>query len=307
MLINMAKAKKIFDRNRFYELYSKTNMGNISSICAYIKSCGGVLPPDITRQLFADYQKDKQNGVDIANSVPRTILIFANEGLIAYTTKSMHLYNSNSRYEEYLMRGKFGLINAVDNYDLNKNRAFSSFAHVCIKNEIIKELKESKSISLESLDDSPFYEKSKMSNTIIDTESGEYDCLMAEDVLKDISEEFYIDDGTSTILKHLNDLLSYLDTEEQVMLSMCIGLNNVKQYRYCDIAKLFHVAPRVVSDKINNILRILRVVYNQYNNLLMHNVNSSIAKNKVLSQKEIEKYISDLQNTTPNTTDTQKE
>lgn len=307
MLINMAKAKKIFDRNRFYELYSKTNMGNISSICAYIKSCGGVLPPDITRQLFADYQKDKQNGVDIANSVPRTILIFANEGLIAYTTKSMHLYNSDSRYEEYLMSGMLGLINAVDKYDLKKNYAFSSYACACIRNEIIKELNGSKNIFAESIDDTPFYENSKMSNTIIDPESGEYDCLMAEDVLKDVSEEFYIDDGTSTILKHLNDLLSYLDTEEQVMLSMCIGLNNVKQYRYCDIAKLFHVAPRVVSDKINNILRILRVVYNQYNNLLMHNVNSSIAKNKVLSQKEIEKYISDLQNTTPNTTDTQKE
>ena len=67
-------------------------------------------------------------------------LITDNLNLVHFVIKKMNLNNS-SDYEDYYQIGVIGLIYASNTYNSKLNITFSTYAYVCIKNEILKYLK----------------------------------------------------------------------------------------------------------------------------------------------------------------------
>ena len=68
----------------------------------------------------------------------RETIIKGNINLVYYTFSR---YFKNLEVGEYEDLGLIGLIKAVDSYDVEKNADFSTFSIICIKNEILGELK----------------------------------------------------------------------------------------------------------------------------------------------------------------------
>lgn len=67
-------------------------------------------------------------------------LIINNLNLIKFVINKMRIYSKND-YEDYYQVAVIGLINAVKSYDPSLKITFSTFAYVCIKNEILKYIK----------------------------------------------------------------------------------------------------------------------------------------------------------------------
>ncbi len=71
----------------------------------------------------------------------RNNLIINNLGLIYLVIKKMKLsWNTDDEFQNYYDYGLDGLIKASKNYDTNQDTKFSSFACVCIKNNIARHL-----------------------------------------------------------------------------------------------------------------------------------------------------------------------
>ena len=68
----------------------------------------------------------------------RETIIKGNINLVYYTFSR---YFKNLEVKEYEDLGLIGLIKAVDSYDVEKNADFATFSIICIKNEILGELK----------------------------------------------------------------------------------------------------------------------------------------------------------------------
>lgn len=68
----------------------------------------------------------------------RDTIIKGNINLVYYTFSR---YFKNLEVEEYEDLGLIGLIKAVDSYDVEKNADFATFSIICIKNEILGELR----------------------------------------------------------------------------------------------------------------------------------------------------------------------
>ena len=68
----------------------------------------------------------------------RETIIKGNINLVYYTFSR---YFKNLEVKEYEDLGLIGLIKAVDRYDVEKNADFATFSIICIKNEILGELK----------------------------------------------------------------------------------------------------------------------------------------------------------------------
>lgn len=81
------------------------------------------------RDLFIQYK----NG----NKEAREKIILSNTNLVAYVYGKKFANNHNNR-KDLISCGLVGLIKAVDNFNLSKENKFSSFACVCINNEMLQ-------------------------------------------------------------------------------------------------------------------------------------------------------------------------
>ena len=67
-------------------------------------------------------------------------LIVGNLGLVHFVIKKMNISNLNE-YDDFYQVGVIGLINAAKTYNDKLNKSFSTYAYICIKNEILRYLK----------------------------------------------------------------------------------------------------------------------------------------------------------------------
>lgn len=93
--------------------------------------------------LFKYYYKDLENGVSVENSTARTLLIMLNSGLVKHILTNLKVCNEDS-YSD----AKIGLIKAIDSYNPNIAQ-FSTYAYACIKQEVLKKIKNKQVISLD--------------------------------------------------------------------------------------------------------------------------------------------------------------
>ncbi len=154
-------------------------------------------------------------------------LLTDNLKLVYFVIKKMNIFNS-SEYEDYFQIGVIGLIYATKTYNPNLKITFSTYAYVCIKNEILKYIKknEKKYISLED----KLFDDIRIEDTIIDDDNS----IIEKIILKETNNELY------TILD------TKLDDIERKIIKMSFGIG-CREYKQKEIANILNIPQYKVS------------------------------------------------------------
>lgn len=175
----------------------------------------------------------------------RDTIIKGNINLVYYTFSR---YFKNLEVGEYEDLGLIGLIKAVDSYDVEKNADFSTFSIICIKNEILGELKKiSKTKGDVSLYDGiPWLieddEDMQLINCIPDSKD------LIDDFISSVSYE-----------KITSELFVTLTDKEKELLKLFFGFYE-KKYTQKEIASIYGVHQSHISRTITKICYKLKEV-----------------------------------------------
>lgn len=180
------------------------------------------------RDLFIQYK----NG----NKEAREKIILSNTNLVAYVYGKKFANNHNNR-KDLISCGLVGLIKAVDNFNLSKENKFSSFACVCINNEMLQYIrnnnKHKELISLE-------YENEKNHKVFFE-------------VLKDENVNIEEDYARKEEKTKLIEIIKKLDYKEQLIINLYFGFSGTPLSQK-EIADLYQVSQSFMSRKIARIL-----------------------------------------------------
>lgn len=175
----------------------------------------------------------------------RETIIKGNINLVYYTFSK---YFKNLEVKEYEDLGLIGLIKAVDSYDVEKNADFATFSIICIKNEILGELKKiSKTKGDVSLYDGiPWLieddEDMQLINCIPDSKD------LIDDFISSVSYE-----------KITSELFATLTDKEKELLKLFFGFYE-KKYTQKEIASIYGVHQSQISRTITRICYKLKEV-----------------------------------------------
>lgn len=175
----------------------------------------------------------------------RETIIKGNINLVYYTFSR---YFKNLEVGEYEDLGLIGLIKAVDRYDVEKNADFATFSIICIKNEILGELKKiSKTKGDFSLYDGlPWLieddEDMQLINCIPDSKD------LIDDFISSVSYE-----------KITSELFATLTDKEKELLKLFFGFYE-KKYTQKEIASIYGVHQSHISRTITKICYKLKEV-----------------------------------------------
>lgn len=175
----------------------------------------------------------------------RETIIKGNINLVYYTFSR---YFKNLEVGEYEDLGLIGLIKAVDRYDVEKNADFATFSIICIKNEILGELKKiSKTKGDVSLYDGlPWLieddEDMQLINCIPDSKD------LIDDFISSVSYE-----------KITSELFATLTDKEKELLKLFFGFYE-KKYTQKEIASIYGVHQSHISRTITKICYKLKEV-----------------------------------------------
>lgn len=161
--------------------------------------------------------------------------ILNNQGLIGYTINKLGL---RSLYYELVDVGQIGLIKAVDTFEETKNSSFGSYAYICIRNEVLMEMRKQRlTVSLEE----PIADNLKREDTIKD----DYDFV--EDILK------------NDLLNQIYNNLYILTNVEREALIRYYGMFGTEKQRQVDIAKALNMSQanfsRIIKRAVNKLKR----------------------------------------------------
>lgn len=150
----------------------------------------------------------------------------------------------NSDYDDYYQVGVIGLINATKTYNYNFKISFSTYAYICIKNEVLKYIKknEKKYISIE--------EKVNDDLCIEDTIEDENCNIIETIIINETNEELY-----EILDKNLNDM-------ERQIIKMSYGIG-CREYKQREIADILNIQQYKVSRIKNRLLKYLKDCINK--------------------------------------------
>lgn len=139
--------------------------------------------------------------------------------------------------------GVIGLIKAVDNYKIEKNLSFSTYATKCIKNEILMKLRKKENNIISIYEE---YQESNSSNKIL-----------IEDLLRsnnDIEQEVI---DKIMFIENINKVYAILETLDPIKKEMILdffGLNR-KKLTQNEIAKKYNISRSYVAKLLANTLK----------------------------------------------------
>lgn len=181
--------------------------------------------------------KEIKNG----NMEIRNFVIKNNLRLVSKISKKFQ--NTDIEIEELIAIGSIGLIKAVDNYDIDRNIKFATFAARCIENEILMYLRKNKktinTISLES--------------EVTNIKTG--DSFNLGELIKDDNadtEKPYSDYETNMIIY---EILDTLEDRERKIIEMYFGFNLDKPYTQKDIAKAMNISQSYVCRIVKKVIK----------------------------------------------------
>ena len=175
----------------------------------------------------------------------RETIIKGNINLVYYTFSR---YFKNLEVKEYEDLGLIGLIKAVDSYDVEKNADFATFSIICIKNEILGELKKiSKTKGDVSLYDGiPWLIEDDDDKQLINGIPDSKDLI--DDFISSVSYE-----------KITSELFATLTDKEKELLKLFFGFYE-KKYTQKEIASIYGVHQSQISRTITRICYKLKEV-----------------------------------------------
>lgn len=196
------------------------------------------LKKTITSSETIKYFNEYKNG----NLKARKLLIEHNLRLVLdYLHKYIYTsYNSNDM-EDLVSVGTIGLIKAVDTFDITKNRQFSSYAYMCIKNEVLMSLrKRKKHLSCLSLD-APVNEMDNNPLTINDMINS-----------KEISVQEYLESQED--IERIMEILDKESERNKAIFKSYFGIYPYIKRNQYELAKIYNIHQYTISKIIKTIL-----------------------------------------------------
>ena len=190
--------------------------------------------------------------------------------------------------EDLISIGTFGLIKAVDTFDLNKNTHFASYATRCIENEILMYLRNNNK------------RKKDISLNYSITEDANGEKLEIEDTLEDPNQDFISEYENQEIQEKLRLIVKELPEKEKYIIMMYFGFLTDSKITQKDLAEEFNISRSYVSriikktlGKLEDQLKESGIIRGAVGGLTADipktPKNPNSPKVKVLSQKEIKK------------------
>ena len=174
----------------------------------------------------------------------RNILVEHNLRLVAHIVKK---YSSGSNdYDELISVGTIGLIKAINTFDMKKSGRLSSYAAICVQNEILMMFrnanKRSHDISL---------------NEALDTDKDGNDLILMDIISTDddIAEKIDIKLKSEKLQKYIDEVL---DEREKTVIYLRYGLNGIEEKPQREIADMLNISRSYVSRIETKALKKLR-------------------------------------------------
>lgn len=229
------------------------------------------LPNVLSEEEFKKYYYQFKNGSEEA----RNILIEHNLRLIVKII-SLNFKETPYNSDELFSVGSIGLIKAVDTYDLNKDRKFSTYASRCIKNEILMLLRKNKNKpvieSLEATIPNEKVEQFKLKDVIADTSLNQ--------------EENIINNQSRIITNNIAyQVLDSLNDREKDIIMMYFGFKDGKRYLKKEIAEKHNLSQSHITRLINKTLTYLK---KELLKSIAESQNSKITYNEFLNTQRID-------------------
>lgn len=175
----------------------------------------------------------------------RNVIIISNLGIVLNRIK-IRFSKTNYDLEELFNIGTIGLIKSVDTFDMSKKNKFSTYAAVCIDNEILMFLRKNKNYyNVLSIDYSLAQEKNNCDFLISDT-------------LKDKSKDFVLDYELREQMLHVDEVVEGLPEREREIIKLYYGFYG-KIYSQEEISKIYNVSQSYISRIIRKTLLKLKI------------------------------------------------
>ncbi len=206
---------------------------------------GNILPNEISEDEFNKLFHEFKNG----NLVSANKIVEHNLKLVIYIVNNSFSYWFNERIvdkEDLISNGVVGLIKAVRTFKLEKNNKFSSYASMCISNEIryfLRKFKHSKeTLSLQQTVKNEFEDDKE--NTLMD-------------IIED-ERNYYDDILNKNEYEIINKVINQLPNKNRKLIKMYFGFGTKKMSQF-EIAKKLSVSQSYVSRLIKTALKKVRI------------------------------------------------
>ena len=158
----------------------------------------------------------------------RNILVEHNLRLVAHIVKKY--YTGTNDYDDLLSVGVVGLIKAINTFDAAKTRRLSSYASICIQNEILMMFRNNKKTQQEiSLSESVDSDKDGNNLVLMDV------IAVDDDIVERIDTKF----KSEKLQQYINE---ELDEREKTVIELRYGLNGHKEKTQREIAAMLNIS-----------------------------------------------------------------
>lgn len=153
---------------------------------------------------------------------------------------------SNTQYEirDLISVGLIGLIKSVDTFDINKGNYFSSYAIICIRNEILMLLRKRNNIEEISLEQPIVMDDNKND-------------IKIEDILMDENSDFITDYENKKIYESIRNIINALPEKDKNIIIRYFGFYGVEPMSQKNIATELGISSsyvsRIIKRNVNNI------------------------------------------------------
>lgn len=179
----------------------------------------------------------------------RNILVEHNLRLVAHIVKKY--YTGTNDYDDLLSVGVVGLIKAINTFDAAKTRRLSSYASICIQNEILMMFRNNKKTQQEiSLSESVDSDKDGNNLVLMDV------IAVDDDIVERIDTKF----KSEKLQQYINE---ELDEREKTVIELRYGLNGHKEKTQREIAAMLNISRSYISRIETKALKKLRHRYDK--------------------------------------------
>ena len=178
------------------------------------------------------------------NTSAKDKLIEHNLRLVVYIAKKFEL--SGIEFEDLISIGSIGLIKAVKTYSLDKNIKLATYASRCIENEILMQLRKNSRKRAEMSLDEPL------------SSDGEGNELLLADIISVDEDCVSKNIETSSERQVLMDVVSKLESREQMIMYLRFGLAGNDEKTQKEVADLMGISQSYISRREKKILSKLR-------------------------------------------------
>ncbi|MBP3431244.1 MAG: RNA polymerase sporulation sigma factor SigK [Clostridia bacterium] len=211
-----------------WKIFRTEARGTAEDIMCYV--CGNkALPQPLEAEEENLLLEETKNG----NQIARDKLIEHNLRLVVYIAKKFE--TSGIELEDLISIGAIGLIKAVKTYSLDKNIKLATYASRCIENEILMQLRKNTRIKNEISLDEPL------------SSDGEGNELLLADIIPVDEESVSKNIETSAEKQILMEVVSKLDTREQMIMYLRFGLGGNEEKTQKEVADMMGISQSYIS------------------------------------------------------------